>query len=356
MRILDRLVASTFLKIYFAVLLGAPILFIIGDITENLDDYFDRGIPLYDIATAYLYQYPRFMGWAFPVAALVGAVFTIQGMTVNREIMAAKAGGISFRRIVAPIIVLSVLLTGLALWTSEVTPRANRRASEILLDRDSRRDWRANFVFEGEDGVTMAIQRLTVSDSSLQDIVVEAPVSEVDGHATHAVARQATFSEDDGWTFRVGYMRRLYPDGDELTFSFDEMRTRTITERPLELLEVPLEEEEMTYSEMGRMVQILDRSGGAAEEFRYKRQRKVAVPFMTFVIVLFGAPLATTSKRGGPAFGIGLAVGSVILYMMLLRVLGAFGSTGALHPISAAWIPNLIFLLTGIFLIWKVRT
>jgi lipopolysaccharide export system permease protein len=355
-RLLDRLVTTTFLRIYIAFLIGAPILFVIGDFNENLDDYIDRGLSMAEVGTAYLYQMPKFILWAFPVAALVGAVFTVQGMTLNREVMAAKAGGVSFHRLVLPLLIMGVLLTGGALWLTEVVPRTNRMASEILLDRDSRRDWRANFVFQGDEGRMLAIQRLAVGEDRIQDVMVEDPPGGPGEPAVHTVARAAGFSEESGWTFEDGYVRQLYAEGTEVTFAFEEMRTRAFTERPFELLESPLEEEEMTYAEMGRMVDVVTRSGGDASEYRYKRERKLAIPFATFVVILFGAPLATTSKRGGPAFGIGVALGSTILYMLLLKLVGAFGAAGNISPYVAAWTPNAVFLVAGAALMFKVRT
>ena len=91
-RILDRLVALSFFRVFVAVTLGAPILFVLGDVTENLGDYLDRDLTGLAIAKAYLYQLPQFIQWAFPVAGLVAVVFTIQTMTLHREIVAAKAG------------------------------------------------------------------------------------------------------------------------------------------------------------------------------------------------------------------------------------------------------------------------
>ena len=105
MRILDRLVAGTFLKLFFIiVLLASPPLFIIGDIAENLASYIDRGLTGTEVAWAYVYQLPLFIQWSFPIAALLATVFTIHSMTIHREIVAAKAGGISFYRVIAPLV------------------------------------------------------------------------------------------------------------------------------------------------------------------------------------------------------------------------------------------------------------
>ena len=92
MRILDRMVALTFVWLFAVFALSVPILFVLGDLSEQQGRFLDRGLTVVDIAHGYLYMYPHFMLWSAPVAALIAAVFTVHSMTVHREIQAAKAG------------------------------------------------------------------------------------------------------------------------------------------------------------------------------------------------------------------------------------------------------------------------
>ena len=73
-------------------------------------------------------------------------------------------------------------------------------------------------------------------------------------------------------------------------------------------------------------------------------------------IRLFAAPLANSAPRGGAAYGVGVSLGITIVYLMLFKVAGAAGSSGALHPTVAAWIPNVLFAIAGAFMIRRVRT
>ena len=104
MRLLDKLVLGTFLRLFVAGLAATPPLFVLADVTENLDRYIDRGLTTMQVAAAYLYMLPTYIQWSFPIAALIAAVFTVHNMTMHREVVAAKAGGISFHRLVLPVI------------------------------------------------------------------------------------------------------------------------------------------------------------------------------------------------------------------------------------------------------------
>lgn len=355
MKILDRFVGRTFLRLFLMVLAAAPPLFILGDITDNLDRHLDRGIAGADIAIAYLYQIPLFLQWSFPVAALVATVFTIHAMTTNREIVAAKAGGISFHRLIAPIVVAGVLLTGAALALGELVPRTNRIAAQILRNENPLRSWRSDFVYRSEDGLSWQVSRLTASDGRMTGVLVARPPSE-NRPALHVFAESAYWIDSIGWTLQQGYLRRLSPDSTEHTIEFDKVVLSELTERPEELLETTPEPDEMTYQEIERMASIVARSGGDAAGLLVKKEEKIAIPVATLVIILFGAPLATSSKRGGAAFGVGISLGIVILYMLLLKVAGALGEAGAVSPLVAAWTPNALFTMTAAVLLARVRT
>ena len=354
-RILDRLVFSTFIKLFVMVLLSAQPLFIIGDIAENLDDYIDRGLTWGEVAQSYLYMLPLFVQWTFPIAALLATVFTVHSMTVHREVVAAKAGGISFHRLYLPLLVGGMGLTVVALGLSEVVPRTNRISAQIQRAETPGRSWRSDFVYRSEDGFTWQVERLTAADGRMTGLVLERPPAHPEG-GVHVFAVGASWGEGSGWQLAQGYLRRMSTDSAVSTLSFDRLAVPALREKPDELLEVPPEPEEMTYAEIDRFANIIQRSGGDANELLVKKEQKLSIPVMTLVIILFGAPLATSSKRGGAAFGIGLSLGTVLVFMVLFRVAAAFGEAGALAPLPAAWLPNVVFAVAGIWFTARVRT
>lgn len=354
-RILDRLIVRTFLKLFVLVLAACPPLFVIGDIAENLDDYIDRGLTGGEVAQSYLYQLPLFIQWAFPLAALLATVFTVHLMTTHREVVAAKAGGISFHRLFLPLLVGGVLLTGVALALSEIVPRGNRIAAQVLRQETPGRSWRSDFVYRSEEGFSWQVDRLTAADGRVTEIILQRAPDHPDG-GLHISAQAARWSEDEGWVLAQGYLRTAESDSTMRTLEFDRLGVPGLVERPDELLEVPPEPDEMTYAEIDRFAQIIQRTGGDANELLVKKEQKIAIPVTTLVIILFGAPLATSNKRGGAAFGIGLSLATVLVYMMMLRIAGAFGEAGALDPLAAAWIPNAVFAAAGIVFMARVRT
>ena len=353
-RTLDRMVAATFVRLFTLFVLSVPVMFILSDLSAKRGVYIDRELTNLDIGLGYLFMYPMFVLWSFPIAALVGTVFTIHSMTVHREIQAAKAGGISFHRLIVPLWPIGVGLTVSAFMLGTLVTVTNRRSAEVFGEREVRRDWRNNFVFQTEDGETLSIQQLTVSNSRVDRLLLES--EDEDGARRHVWARTATWTEEDGWTLDDGYLRLVSPDGEEYTFKFERYRRPGLAPTPAHLLQDPRDEEEMSYEELGRQAAAVYRSGGDPNELLVAREQKLAIPAATLVIMLFGAPLATTAKKGGAAFGVGVALGSTLIYILLLRLFGAIGIAGGLPPLWAAWTPNVMFLLVGAVLLMRVRT
>lgn len=357
MKLLDRYLVRQFLTTFFMLVMGLPLLFIIGDITDHIDTYMDRGVSMGNMALAYVYQFPLFMVYAFPISALVATVFTIGGMTRHQEITASKAGGVSFWRLFIPIWLLSILLSAGAFGLSEVVPVALRKAATLRGEQAAVTNTgpRINFVFQTQREGVLSARRLDASTGELSELALERNATER-APGMHVMARRALWGQKRGWRLEDGWRRELRADGTERATKFDTLYVPGLVETPEDLMAEPREPEQMRYAEMTRFISAIEASGGDADPLRVEQAQKLAVPLAVIVIVLFGAPLATSSNRGGAAYGVGISLGITIIYMLLFRVGKAIGSSGAIDPLLAAWGPNMLFLVAGLFLMARVRT
>ena len=357
MRILDRYVTGQFLRLFLLFVLSAPVLFILGDLTDRLDNYFREGLTARQIAIGYVYDLPLFVLYSFPIAALIATIFTINNMTRNSEVAAAKAGGVSFHRMLLPVCVLGVVLTFGALGLSELVPIATRAKAELQGDHEHRRTTRSDFVYRSRDGYVYTIQRLNRAEGRLTGVSVERAGNEPVTPSLHIIAEEALYEpETESWTLSDGYARLLLGRGVESSFRFETLLTPEFDETPDKLLAVPKEPEEMGYRELGEFIEAIERSGGRAAELTVERAQKLAIPVATLIIILFAAPLANQAPRGGAAYGVGISLAVTIFYLMLFKVAGAAGESGVMPPMLAAWLPNAIFVLAAAGLLARVRT
>src|SRR6185437_8079990 len=173
-RPLDRYVFAEFWKIFSVTALGLPILVVVIDLTENVDKYLNRHIPTPDIALSYVYWIPDSMFMVLPAAVLFATVFSIGALSRHSEVTAAKASGISFYRLVSPILLGALFATGLDLALGEVLPHTNQRRSELLQeDKALVGSNRFNFAFAGENGRVYKAYELRTDSGRILNLQIE---------------------------------------------------------------------------------------------------------------------------------------------------------------------------------------
>lgn len=138
MKILDRYVGKNFLLGYVITLVMMVGLFMTIDLFINLDEFAEffkqinpkTGVEFTfkDVAMLVVRFYSiRFCLWYRDIAGMlivIAAVFSLTRMTRNNELTAVMASGMSLKRVLAPILVLSLLLSSLTIFDQElVIPR-----------------------------------------------------------------------------------------------------------------------------------------------------------------------------------------------------------------------------------------
>jgi len=356
---LDRYVFSEFTKIFVATALGFPVLLTVIDLTDNLDKYLNRNLPQGDIALSYVYGLPEAMYLVLPAAVLFATVFTIGALTRHSEITAAKASGISFYRVAIPIFVGSVMAGALAMVLSELAPIGNRRVVELRQEATfATGSERYNFAFASEAGRVYKVQQLQVATGSMEAIQIER--RGLDGDSSYptwiASGQRAQWQKDKGWVVLDGTMHVLTGQLPNVSITFDSLRDRHLRETPTQLMASPKAPQDMRYAELGRYIRALERSGSDVNTIKVDRALKIAIPVTCIIIAIFGAPLATSTQRGGAAWGIGLSLGVTVTFLIFIQLTRAIGGEAVMNPVLAAWLPNTLFGLGGLALLARVRT
>ncbi|MEO8945522.1 MAG: LptF/LptG family permease [Gemmatimonadaceae bacterium] len=353
---LDRYVFNEFWWIFVTTSLGFPVLLIVIDITDNLNTYLQRDLPKSQIALSYLYWLPDSMFMVLPAAVLFATVFSIGSLTRYAEITAAKASGISFYRFIAPIFLGALFAVGLGLLLGEVAPHTNKRRLELLeTQRFSASTDRYNFAYSSDGGRVYKIGALHLTSGKADGVEIERKGSGPDYPSYIVNAANATYTPH-GWALGHGDMHILTGLATNITFSFDSLYDKQFTEKPQDLTAQPKAPAEMDYAELGRFIHAMERSGADVNELRVERMLKIAIPVTSLVILLFGAPLATSTQRGGAAYGVGISLATTVIFLMLIQLTKAIGGKGLLPPELAAWLPSILFGVIGITLFARVRT
>lgn len=357
LRPLDRYVLVEFAKVFAATALGFPLLVIIVDISEKLDKYLGRDLPVFDILLAYVYGIPDTMFLVLPAAVLFATVFTVGGFTRHSEITAAKASGISFHRFIAPIAFGALVSTGIGFALAEAVPPLNARRLELLLEKQVRSTMsRGNFAYASEGGRVYKVGFADVTLATLQAVEIERRGTGPDFPTYVIQTRTGNWRAPSSWMFNEGVMHIMPDSLSNLTIQFDSLADYSFTEAPEHLMANPKAPDEMGYRDLGRFIAAMERSGTDVKKLKVERMLKLAIPTTCLIIMLIGAPLATSTQRGGTAYGIAISLGITVIFLVLLQLTQAIGAGGLIKPELAAWLPGALFAVVGGVLLIRVRT
>jgi len=356
-RSLDKYVFSEWFKIFLATTLGFPLLLILFDATDNLDKYLAKKLPPADIALSYVYWLPDSIFLILPAAVLFATVFSIGAFTRHSEITAAKASGMSFYRFIAPIFLGALIAAALGLALGEFAPLATKRRLELLERQTvSKTSQRFNFAYAADAGRVYKVQTLFVERKTIDGITIERK-GKGPGYPSYILTSQnATYKPRGEWKIDKGTMHILLDSLDNMTVTFDSAYDNSFKERPQDLMLTPKAPEDMNFRDLGRFIRAMERSGAEVDRLKVERMLKIVIPITSVIILLFAASLATSTQRGGAAYGVGVALGTTVIFIFLVQLTKGLGSNGLIPAEIAAWTPSIVFGVLGAVLFWRVRT
>ncbi len=357
MRALDKYVLKEWLRIFLVTAFGFPVLIVIVDLTEKLDTYLQRQIPARDIGLSYIYGVPETMFQVLPAAVLFATVFTVSSFTRYAEITAAKASGISFHRFILPLTLGAVLAMCIGFSLNVIIPPLNQKKLNLLQEQKFKDTGeRYNFAYATGEGRTYKVGALHASRNMIENIEVERLGTGPALPTTYSIAEQAFYRKNAQWMLVRGHLHVVPNATVDVVFSYDSLLDRAFIERPLELNAATKAPADMGWGELGRYIRALQRSGTDVNPLRVERMLKLAIPVTCVIILLFAAPLATSTQRGGAAWGIGVSLLTTVVFLVMVNLMRGFGGKGLISPDLAAWVPSLIFGVVGAVLLFRVRT
>ncbi len=84
-----------------------------------------------------------------------------------------------------------------------------------------------------------------------------------------------------------------------------------------------------------------------------ERYKRLAIPFSTFILTLIGVSVSSRKIRGGIGANIGAGLGLSFIYIFFMQFSSQFAISGALNPLLAVWMPNILFAIIAGILYYK---
>jgi lipopolysaccharide export system permease protein len=135
MRILTRYLLRAHLGPFFFALFALTGLLFVNMVARRYQDLAGKGLPLEVVLEVFYLSLPHIIALTLPMAVLIAALYAFAQMAAENEITALKASGVSLVRLVMPLIVAGMLLTGFMVWFNDrVLPETNHRLKNLIAD------------------------------------------------------------------------------------------------------------------------------------------------------------------------------------------------------------------------------
>jgi lipopolysaccharide export system permease protein len=297
-----------------------------------------------------------------PLGVLLGLLYVLTRMSRRNEIVSMLSAGVSVPRVLLPLIILGLLLTGICTALNyELGPQGSNssylldeltkgKSRQSLLEADifvNRKDHRLWFI-QSMNSKTEQISNVLVIQQDDQGVI-----------QSKLYAQRVSFdSMRKVWIFYNGKLTNIDPTGAVITEAyFDKKEVDDWSETPWRLANASLQGKYMTVPQLQTyLMENADFPEVSLAQYKTNLWNRFSLPWNVLVVVLVASPLCVAFSRRGALAGV---AGGILLFVGLFtssNVCTALGAGARISPIVASWIPAVSFLVVGIVLLYMRST
>ena len=366
-RILDEYVVREFLNTFILVLMSFVLLMLIFTFFDLVGDILRNHIPLSTVGGYLVNLTPSMLYQIAPLAVLIAVLVTFGVLNRNSELIAMKATGISLYRLVIPIVsIAAILAVSLFLFDQFYLFQANRRQEalrNIIKGRPPQtflhpeQKWIFGQPHPGEPARIFYYQFFDPDRNEFANL----SLFEIDP-STFALSRRIFAVRvfwDPGtgsWRFQNGWQRDI--EGPNVTEyrEFKQTSFAEIHEEPGYFKKESLQSQEMNFGQLDRYIGDLRQSGFDTMRLRVQLWHKLSYPLVAIVMSVLAIPFALSMGRRGSLTGIAVAIFVALTYFVVDGFFSAMGNVNYLPAALAAWSPDILFGLTGGYMLLRTPT
>lgn len=309
----------------------------------------------YGVKTAILvilYELPKILGKAFPVGLLLGSLFTFDKLSKDSELTIFRAVGLSFQRIIAPVLVLSLIVTWLCFVTGDkLIPYSVNKAGALKGGYIS-----TQYIYTQKDKEEIPTKAVVVSkfskDTMYNVIVLDFSKKQyTDVHQLQDIYYAKTGKNFNNY-WRLYDITQYELSNDGIYIDINKIPEMDIlqgesAQNAFTLMTYSVKKErEINNHDLHNYIKLLKKEG-LDEEYRYmlnKYLQRFFHPFVCVLLAIMGALLGFSKPREQRLVGFTIAIGSIFLYYITLPFFDLLAEKGVLPPFVTAIFPPFAFL------------
>jgi len=356
--IIDFYVFREFMIPLTVLFLAFLILFLIGDMINDLSDFLDAKSPFPVIARYFLLKFPGNIRFIMPISLLLSCMYTMAHFGKNREVTAMRASGISLMRCGGAIYIVALIVTGLNFWFNEKLVPSFEKEALIIQKRAVNPEWveeqHRMLQYRSSDQTRTWLFKNFDINGVQQDVILKKYIEDETGErklSWDLKAKDASFIPSKGWEFRdvilTPYSKGFMPGNPEhyekLLKEIDE-----VPETPAHIMKSVSPPEDLSSFEIMTLVSTTKNMHPSLKSVYWTVFfSRIVFPWSCLLAVLLGIPFAAKNERGGIFLSIVMAVGVIVVYQLVSNFCIVLGKQGILPPFIAGAGPTLVFLVYG---------
>jgi LPS export ABC transporter permease LptF len=361
MRLVDRFISRELLvNIVFAIFVLSLVL-VVGNIFRKLLPLLvNHNVPAEYLITFIAYVLPFSLIFTIPWGLLTAILLVYGRLSADNELIALRSNGVSITRICIPLLLISLVATGICLWLNvKVAPAAQERLRSTIFDLATRNPmalFSSDQVIDEFPGRKIYVGKK--QGKKLENIIVfemdenhmpmkvtfaktgkleaDLPNKRILMHLYHARYQQR--DESNPWDLRK------IRDG-------INMAEGTL---PISLEELYEREKKQPSRSALSIEQLLDQlktgDSQAQSASRTEINKRFSFPFSCLAFALIGVPLGVTAHRRETSIGFLMSLVVAVVYFLFIIIADTLRSNPRLHPELLVWLPNILFIVLGAWL------
>lgn len=313
------------------------------------------------------YELPKIMGKAFPVGLLLGSLFTFDKLSKDSELTIFRAVGMSFARILRPLLVLSFIVTYLCFVTYDKwIPYSCQKLQEIKGGR-----MLTQYIYtqkDKNDHPTTAVIVSKFLNGDMSDVIVmdfsQQVFDDLHGLENIMVAEHGKMgkTKDGVPCWELSDIKSYIIDEEGIFKDIKDIKSLNILEGEASenaytiMINSTKRDRDINNKDLHHYVQLLKQER-LDEDYRLmlnKYLQRFFHPFVCVLLAIMGCLLGFSKPREQRLIGFTIAIGCIFVYYITLPFFDLLAEKGVLHPFITASFPPLAFL-AAIIAFYKSR-
>lgn len=355
-------ISKHFLKPLFYTTFAFGFIVLISELFREMNFYMEKKTSFLHILEYLFLNLPWWTIDVFALSVLLALLFSLGDLTKRNEITILKASGVNIWNLIALFIFLGFCLGIMDFAAREfIIPKTVSAASYVRNvkieknndDKNLTSEYN-NIIVALKDNTRMSIGYLNVADGYMRNIIIDEYYDNF--YLKKNIVVGEAFYNNHGWLLKNG-VERVFDDSNNWQEKYFQNRIYPISIKPRDFIAKDIRYEQMNLKDFREYIRQKQILGKNTLKDQIKYDMRFASVFSHIIVMMMGIPFALgLGKRFGKIISFTFALLFSFIYWTLQGFALTLGENMVLSIWLAAWLPNIIFCIIGIYLLSRIKT